>query len=153
MKKRFALPWYYVVVLLFFVCEIVLFCLLGENIYVSMHDNLDLHIADYHILSETGTFFSHNVELPLLNGISRDYFASEFSAYSLLYILFPTCTAYCLGLVLKTVIALVSSVLLAKDVLGKSIRNTKALSFSHHLPMAYCRCIRLFLSPSFRSRF
>ncbi|MCM1127077.1 MAG: DUF6044 family protein [Lachnospiraceae bacterium] len=119
-QKRFTLPWYYFLVLLFLVCETILFCLLGENIYVSMHDNLELHITDYHILSSTGTFFSHNVDLPLLNGISRDYFASEFSAYSLLYMLFPTCTAYCIGLVLKTVIALVSSVLLAKDILAQN---------------------------------
>ena len=126
-KKIPALPWYYLLVLVFLVCETVLLLVLGENIYVSMHDNLELHIADYHILSETGTFFAHNVDLPLLNGISRDYFASEFSLYSLLYILFPTCTAYEIGLVLKTIIAIVSSVLLAKDVLGKNFRKYESI--------------------------
>ena len=126
-KKIFALPWYYLLVLVFLVCETVLFFVLGENIYVSMHDNLELHIADYHILSETGTFFAHNVDLPLLNGISRDYFASEFSLYSLLYILFPTCTAYEIGLLLKTIIALVSCVLLAKDVLAKNYQKYEGL--------------------------
>lgn len=126
-EKRSALPWYYLLVLVFLVCETVFFFVLGENIYVSMHDNLDLHIADYHILSETGTFFAHNVDLPLLNGISRDYFASEFSLYSLLYILFPTCTAYVIGLLLKTLIALVSSILLAKDILAENYKKYEGI--------------------------
>lgn len=126
-KKKSALPWYYLLVLVFLVCETVFLLLLGENIYVSAHDNLDLHIADYHILSDTGTFFAHNVDLPLLNGISRDYFASEFSFYSLLYILFPTCTAYTIGLVLKTVIALISSVLLAKDILEENYQKYEGI--------------------------
>lgn len=126
-EKRFPLPWYYLLVLLFLLCETILFCVLGENIYVSAHDNLELHIADYHILSDTATFFAHNVELPLLNGISRDYFASEFSLYSLLYILFPTCTAYCIGLILKTVIALTSSVLLAKDILAENYAKYESI--------------------------
>lgn len=119
-QKLCPIPWYYMLVLLFLAGEAALFFILGENIYVSMHDNLDLHVADYHILSSTGTFFSHNVQLPLLNGISRDYFASEFSLYSLLYILFPTSAAYVTGYLLKTVIAVISSVLLAKDILKDS---------------------------------
>lgn len=126
-EKRSFLPWYYSLVLLFLVCEAVFLFALGENIYVSMHDNLDLHIADYHILSETGTFFAHRVDLPLLNGISRDYFASEFSLYSLLYILFPTCTAYIVGLLLKTVIAVVSFVLLARDIYQENFRKYEGM--------------------------
>lgn len=126
-KKLKAIPWYYLLVLLFLSGEAVLFFLLGENIYVSMHDNLDLHVADYHILSETGTFFSHNAVLPLLNGISRDYFASELSLYSTLYMLFPTCAAYVTGYLLKTVIAVASSVLLAKDVFKEDYKKYEAL--------------------------
>lgn len=126
-KKITAIPWYYWLVFLFLSGQALLFFILGENIYVSMHDNLDLHVADYHILSETRTFFSHNVLLPLLNGISRDYFASQLSVYSMLYMLFPTCTAYITGYLLKTVIALVSSVLLAKDILGQSYKKYEGI--------------------------
>lgn len=121
------IPWYYLFVSLFLLSETILFLILGENIYVSMHDNLDLHVADYHILKTTKTFFSHNVQLPLLNGINRDYFASEFSLYSLLYLLFPTCTAYEIGLVLKTGIAVFSSVLLAKDILKDRYKNYEGI--------------------------
>lgn len=126
-KMNIAIPWYYILVLFFLTGEAVLFFALGENIYVSMHDNLDLHIADYHILSETGTFFSQNAQLPLLNGISRDYFASEFSLYSLLYVFLPTCTAYVTGLLLKTIIALVSSVLLARELLKEQYKKYEGI--------------------------
>ncbi len=122
-QKLLIIPWYYMLVFLFIAGEAALFLILGEDIYVSMHDNLDLHVADYHILSFTDTFFSHNVQLPLLNGIDRDYFASEFSLYSLLYILFPTSAAYVAGYLLKTVIAVVSCVLLAKDVLADNYKQ------------------------------
>ena len=118
---------YYALVIVFLLIEAVFLLVLGENIYVSMHDNLDLHVADYHILSQTKTFFSHNALLPLLDGISRDYFASEFSLYSMLYILFPTCTAYVIGYLLKTVIAVVSSVLLAKDILKDKYEKYAAI--------------------------
>lgn len=126
-KKNITMPWYYTLVLLFLVGEAVVFFTLGENIYVSMHDNLDLHVADYHILSETGTFFSHNVDLPLLNGINRDYFASELSVYSLLYYIFPTSTAYITGIILKTMIALVSVILLAKDILRENYKKYECI--------------------------
>lgn len=120
LQKNVHIPWYYALVLLFLFCEAAFLFLLGENIYVSMHDNLDLHIADYHILSETDSFFTHGAKLPLLNGISRDYFASELSLYSLLYFLLPTCAAYITGYLLKTVIALISSILLARELLKEN---------------------------------
>ncbi len=126
-QNKCTVPWYYFLVLLFLISEAALLYALGENIYVSIHDNLELHIVDYHILSQTGTFFSHNVQLPLLNGISRDYFASEFSLYSMLYMLLPTCTAYITGLLLKTIIAIASSVCLAKDILGRNYKKYEAI--------------------------
>lgn len=121
--KPAPIPWYYALILLFLLCEAVFLFLLDEDIYVSMHDNLDLHIADYHILSAADSFFSHGKDLPLLNGISRDYFASELSLYSLLYYFLPTCTAYIAGYLLKTVIALVSCLLLAKELLKDAFRT------------------------------
>ena len=124
---RHSIRWYYILIVFFLLCEALFFFLLGENIYVSMHDNLDLHIADYHILKETGTFFSHNVNLPLLNGVDRDYFFSEFSLYSLLYMILPTTYAYITGYLLKTVIAVISGVLLAKDILKESYKKYEAI--------------------------
>lgn len=122
-QKCAHIPWYYAFVFLFLLGEAVFFFALGDNIYVSMHDNLDLHIADYHILSETDSFFSHGDKLPLLNGINRDYFASGLNLYSLLYFFLPSCTAYITGYLLKTVTALVSTILLAKEISGASFKK------------------------------
>lgn len=170
-KKLFTIPWYYTLVLLFIAGEAALFFILGENIYVSIHDNLDLHVADYHILSYTNTFFSHNVQLPLLNGISRNYFASEFSLYSLLYILLPTSTAYAVGYLLKTVIAVLSCVLLAKDLFADNYEKYAPVvvlcSFAYgilplyptfsfpfvSLPLVILLLRRIYIRPGFPSYF
>lgn len=97
--------------------ETIILLILGEDIYASAHDNLELHVLDYHLLRENGLFFSHGTQLPVLNGVSRDYFFSEFNIYSILFMLFPSCYAYISGLILKTAVALFSVRLLAKDVL------------------------------------
>lgn len=135
MKRTFATPffgiihkrWYYAAIFLFLFLQAFLLYGLGEGIYVSAHDNLDLHIADYHLLSETGTFFSQNSMIPVLGGISRDYFASELSLYSLLYFLLPTQYAYITGYILKTVIAVLSCVVLAKEVFKDQYSNYEGL--------------------------
>ncbi|MFI3176080.1 MAG: DUF6044 family protein [Eubacteriales bacterium] len=115
-KQLIKDKWYWWLAGLILVGELLFLLIMGEGIYASAHDNLELHVLDYHLLQETGAFFTHGDELPILNGISRDYFASELSLYTMLYILFPTNTAYILGYVLKTVIALFATVLLAKDI-------------------------------------
>lgn len=107
--------------LLFIVCvylvQIVVMYGYGEHIYASTHDNLELHILDYHLLSKNNLFFSHNGTLPILNGISRDYFFTEFSVYSFLYMILPTCYAYITGYCVKTIIGMLSCILLAKCIL------------------------------------
>lgn len=116
MKKR----GHWILLALFLTIETIVLLLLGDNIYASAHDNLELHVLDYHLLRENGLFFAHGAQLPVLNGVSRDYFFSEWNIYSVLFMLFPTCYAYLLGLVLKTVTAVFSVWLLARDVLKDS---------------------------------
>lgn len=69
----------------------------------------------------------HGVKLPLLGGISRDYFASELSLYTLLYILSLNFAAYMAVNFLKILLALVSCILLGRDILGKKYRTYEAL--------------------------
>jgi len=113
MKKR----WHWLFVCSFLAVETVILLLLGDNIYASAHDNLELHVLDYHLLKENGLFFAHGAELPILNGVSRDYFFSEFHIYSLLFMLFPSCYAYILGVILKTAASVFFVWLLARDIL------------------------------------
>ena len=119
--------WYWIISILFIIVEALFLFFLNDGIYASAHDNLELHVLDYHLLKETGSFFSHGTSLPILNGISRDYFASEISFYSILYYLLPTNTAYILGYVLKTVIALLSFLLLFKEIFKQQFKKYEPL--------------------------
>ncbi|MFI3213449.1 MAG: DUF6044 family protein [Eubacteriales bacterium] len=123
LKKK----WFWVLSILFIVLEAIFLLLINEGIYCSTHDNLELHVLDYHLLKELGMFFTHGDELPILNGISRDYFFSEFSAYSMLYFLFPTSIAYILGYLLKTIIGLGAFVLLFRDILKEKYQRYEPL--------------------------
>lgn len=87
----------------------------GEKSYIAVHDNMDLFLAQFQMLKNTDSFWKHGVDVPFLGGISRDNLPTELSLYSVLYMLFPTYTAYVLGLLLKAVIAMFSFRLLAKE--------------------------------------
>lgn len=87
----------------------------GESSYIAVHDNMDLFLAQYRMLKNTGTFWKHGVEVPFLGGISRDNLPSELSLYSMLYMIFPTYIAYVLGMIGKIIMGIFSFRLLAKE--------------------------------------
>ena len=88
----------------------------GEGSYIAVHDNMDLFLAQFQMLKNTGTFWGHGVDVPFLGGISRDNLPSEFSLYSVLYMIFPTYTAYVMGILGKILLGIFSFRLLAKEV-------------------------------------
>ena len=94
----------------------VFFCY-GERSYIGVHDNMDLFLAQFQMLKNTDSFWKHGVDVPFLGGVSRDNLPSEFSLYSLLFMIFPTYTAYVLGLIGKVLIGMFSFCLLAKELL------------------------------------
>ena len=108
--------------------ETLIFLLLGESSYIAAHDNLDLFVSHFKMLKDGNSFFAHNVDLPLLNGISRDNFASEFSLYNLLYLIFPTFYAYIAGYILKMVLGILSFTLLMKDIYKEAYENYKCIA-------------------------
>ncbi|MGN0277885.1 MAG: DUF6044 family protein [Lachnospiraceae bacterium] len=91
----------------------------GESSYIAVHDNMDLFLAQYRMLKNTGTFWKHGVEVPFLGGISRDNLPSELSLYSMLYMIFPTYIAYVLGMIGKIIMGIFSFRLLAKELYPK----------------------------------
>ena len=101
LKRRFVI----FAVLLFILIISVFYCAIGENSYIGVHDNMDLFIAQFAMLRNTGTFFSHGVSAPFLGGVSRDVLPGEASLYTVLYMIFSPFTAYIVGYVLKIVIA------------------------------------------------
>ena len=72
---------YIVEILLFVQCGVVL--IYRDNSYIAVHDNLDLFMGHYEMLKKGGLWFAHGVDAPILHGISRDLFGSEFNLYNL----------------------------------------------------------------------
>ncbi len=98
----------------------------GES-YFQVHDNLDLFMGHYEMLKKAGLWFSHDVPAPILHGISRDLFGSEFILYNLLFILLPGYWAYIAGYAAKIAIGMFSFILLAKDIYKDRYKNYKPI--------------------------
>ncbi len=98
-----------------------------------MHDNLDLFMAHYKVLTDRGLWFKHGVDAPILHGVSRDLFGSEFSLYNALYYIFPGIWAYLIGYALKIAIGMLSFTMLAKDMLRDRYEELKG-------PVLLCAC-------------
>lgn len=101
----------------------------GERSYIGVHDNMDLFLAQFQMLKNTGTFWKHGVDVPFLGGVSRDNLPSELSAYSLLYMIFPTYTAYVIGILGKILLGMFSFRLLAAELFTDR--------YMHYRPVIY----------------
>ena len=98
----------------------------GES-YFQIHDNLDLFMGHYEMLKKAGLWFSHGQNAPILHGVSRDLFGSEFNLYNLFYILLPGYWAYLAGYAAKIAIGIISFILLSKELLAKRYDAYKPL--------------------------
>ena len=122
--KKVKDNWFWGIFLVITIIELLCFILAGsKNTYIGVHDNLDIHIADYQILRLNNAFFSHNITVPLLGGIDRNFLLSEFYLYAVLYMVFPNFAAYIIGYFLKVFIATFSGVLLGKDILRENYKK------------------------------
>lgn len=160
--------WYLIFIGLFFLFAAGVFAVCGEGSFLAVHDNLDLFLPQYQMMKDTGTFWGAGGTVPFLGGISRDYLPSEFSLYTMLYMIFPAYTAYMAGYFLKIVIALLSSYLLAKDWFPDTYRTYRPLvwliGFAYgilnlfptfgicfaSLPLVLFLLRRIYAAPSFR---
>lgn len=107
--------------------QATVFLIFRENSYLAVHDNMDLFVAHLQILKNTDSFFAQNVTLPMLGGVSRDTFGSEFSLYNILYYILPNFWAYMTGYALKIGIGIFSFCLLAKDVYKEKYNTYRPL--------------------------
>lgn len=115
-KKVFKY-WYLIIIAVLLSAEGIVFFGLGDKNYITIHDNLDLFIPHLKMLKLSGTFFTHGDILPILGGVTRNDFGSEFYLYNLLFALLPDYYAYITGYFLSIAISMASIYLLAKDVL------------------------------------
>lgn len=115
--KKILEYWYIVIIAGLLLAEAIVFIGFGEKSYITIHDNLDLFIPHLKMMQITDTFFSHNVTLPILNGVTRDDFGSEFYLFNLLYTFLPDYAAYVAGYFLSIAVSMGSIYLLAKELM------------------------------------
>lgn len=125
--KKVISNWYLIVAAGFIAVAALVFLVFGEGSMIAVHDNLDLFVAQFQMLKNTKGFLAHNVDVPFLGGISRDNLPSEFSLYTMLYMVLPSYYAYISGYLLKIVIAIVSVILLAKDFCAETYEEYKPI--------------------------
>ena len=55
-KEVLGLRWFWWIVILILAAEASVFFFFGENSYLGIHDNLDIHIVDYQIMKGNTVF-------------------------------------------------------------------------------------------------
>ncbi len=141
--------WYlYLTGALLLLQALVFFIYRGES-YIQIHDNLDLFMAHYQMLKVSHLWFAHHVDAPILHGVSRDLFGSEFSLYNILYVIFPGLVAYFIGYALKIAIGIFSFNLLAKDVLKAPGGCFAEDSYERYKPIIIVTAVAFGLIPVF----
>lgn len=127
--KKLISHWYLVTIAGFLIFAGGVFFICGKDSIIAVHDNLDLFTPQFQMMKNTNTFWTHGVDVPFLGGISRDVLPSEFSLYTMLYMILPDYPAYVTGYLLKIIIALFSCILLAKDMYGEKYEVYKPLIY------------------------
>ena len=125
--KKLRSYWYLAVIFGFMLIAALVYLIFGEGSVIAVHDNLDLFIPQFQMMKNEHSFWSHGSYAPFLGGISRDVLPSEFSLYSMLYMIMPSFAAYITGYFVKIVIAIASSILLGREVLQEDYADKKAL--------------------------
>lgn len=126
--KSFVLKYWYILFVAVLLCmQAGVFLIFREGSYIQVHDNLDLFASQLQMMKNTDTFFAHDVLLPMLGGISRNNFGSEFSLYNILFYFLPNFWAYMAGYALKIAIGIFSFCLLAKDIYGEKYEEYRPL--------------------------
>ena len=115
--------------IVFFIAAVIaLYAYMGENSVIAIHDNLDLFVPQYRMLSLTGTWFSDHATIPFLGGIDRDYLPSQWNLVSFFYIILPPLAAYVACYIAKVVIAVIGGFLLGREALPDADKVTLIFS-------------------------
>ncbi len=127
MNHKAKTKWYMYLTGTLLLLQAAVFLVFRGESYFQIHDNLDLFMGHYEMLKKAGIWFAHGVDAPIMHGLSRDLFGSEFNFYNLFYICLPGFWAYLAGYAAKIAIGIISFILLAKDVYKERYENYKPL--------------------------
>jgi hypothetical protein len=112
--------------------------ILGEDMRVRIHDNLDSNVVWYKLMADTHTLFGglHSVIPNIMNGLPRNALGSEFDIGVLLYAIFPPFTAYTINQTIMRYVAFFGMYLLIKKHLFKT-ENHELLTIGISLCYAF----------------
>lgn len=150
--KFFGKFWSFILVAAFLICAAVLYKSAGEDSYLAIHDNLDLFIPQFQMMKNDGTFFLLDASSDFLDGISRNVLPSEFSLYTVLYMILPSFWAYITGYFIKIIIAMIGSLLLAYDIIvheGLDTWTKRGVYYIHPIKRDYSFAVTLSVLISF----
>ena len=150
-KERLSIKkyWYLYLTGALLLLQALVFLIYRGESYLQIHDNLDLFMAHYQMLKVNHLWFAHSVDAPILHGVSRDLFGSEFSLYNILYVIFPGLAAYFIGYALKIAIGIFSFILLAKDILNDPSGKFGKDSYESYKPLVIVTAVAFGLIPVF----
>ena len=121
-RKGFSLrsfPWAFWVILLYLVVYLVYVFSHGENVYMTIHDNLDSNVVWYRMLAAENAFWKFDATVPFLSGLDRNFMGSDLQVYSWLHMLLPTFYAVIAADVLRLVLSVYGFYKLGQAVLGE----------------------------------
>lgn len=119
-KKTVAENWATAITALFVIVTLIYLVIMGDGIYLQVHDNLDSNTVYYKILKERSLYWSLGTKVPFLGGIDRNYLYSDLKLYTWLHMLFPNLTAIIIGWYLKIGMSILGFFQLGKTIFGGS---------------------------------
>lgn len=98
------------------------FIILGQDSYVTIHDNLDSDVVWFKTVAESENYFSFSNEAEVkkfMNGIPRNSLPPTLNFISFLFVVFEPYVAYLINFILTHLFGFVSMYLLLKDFIFK----------------------------------
>ncbi|WP_293961441.1 DUF6044 family protein [uncultured Fusobacterium sp.] len=120
----------------FLLMQLIFFIIIGENSYLEIHDNLDSVIVWLKNMRDYKIFWDFNAKVPMLNGLNRNYFPSEWQIQNIIYYIFPMFPAYLIVYFSKIFLGIFSFFLLCKE-LGKEYNKELSLLIGFSFALLY----------------
>jgi len=118
--------------------------LYGENLYIRIHDNLDITVPTLKILANSGMIFANSMAIipNMMGGLPRLVYGSEFNYLLWLFVFFKPFTAMLINEIVIHCVAYLSMLLFLRHFL-----QDKEVDFK--LPMIHLSALLFALSPFF----
>lgn len=157
-------------IVLFVIVYVLYVMIMGDNIVMPLHDNLDSNVVWFKMLKDNNAFFTYKrTYLPYLGGFDRNLMSTNLDIYTCFFMLFPVWLAGIITVIVRIVVSVLGMLVLFKEVLSnddfKNVKNIIAyLGFSFgifpvflsgqfgiaFLPLFIFSCIKFYKTRKFK---